>query len=92
MRFDAYNQVSMIYQTQAKAKVKSTASVSASDKLEISQFGKDLQIAKAAVKNASDVREDRVAQVKAKYEAGEYDISNDELAAKLAEKYQTTLF
>lgn len=92
MRIDAYNQVSMLYQTTAKSKVKSTSSTSVNDKLEISQFGRDLQIAKAAVTGASDVREDRIAEVKAKYAAGEYDVSNDELAAKLAEKYQTTLF
>lgn len=89
MRIDAYNQISQLYKPASKTKVSKPGVVSASDKLEISQFGRELQIAKAAVNSAPDVREDRVAEVKAKYDSGNYDVSAEEFAAKLAEKYNT---
>ncbi len=92
MRIDAYNQISQVYQTNKKSTVSKTGSVYGSDKVEISQFGKDYQVAKQAVSASSDVREDKVAEVKQKLDAGEYDVSADELAAKLADKYGTTIY
>ncbi len=93
MRIDAYNQISQIYQTNSRQTVsKKGGAVYGSDRLEISQFGKDYQIAKQAVAAAPDVRHDKVADIKAKIEAGTYEVSNNDLAAKLAEKYGTTLF
>lgn len=92
MRIDAYNQINRIYTSTSKTKVSKSTSVDSSDRLEISQVGRDYQVAKAAVAAASDVREDRIAEVKAKYASGNYDIAAEELAAKLAEKYNTTLF
>ena len=93
MRIDAYNQVSMVYAAAGKTQAKKTAKTSgAEDKLEISQLGRDYQVAKAAVAQADDVREDRVAEVKAKYEAGRYDVSANKLAAKLIERYNTITF
>ena len=49
-------------------------------------------MAKAAVAQADDVREDRIAAVKEQYEAGKYDVSANKLAAKLLEKYKTIEF
>ena len=92
MRIDAYNQISQIYQTNKKHTVNKTSQVYGSDKVEISQFGKDYQIAKQAVAQASDIRADKVADIKAKIDAGTYSVSNDDFAAKLAEKYGTSLF
>ena len=92
MRIDAYNQISQIYQTNKKHTVNKTSQVYGSDKVEISQFGKDYQIAKQAVAQASDVRADKVADIKARIDAGTYSVSNDDFAAKLAEKYCTSLF
>lgn len=92
MRIDAYNQISQIYQTGNKSRVGNTNRVYGSDKVEISQFGKDYQIAKQAVADAPDVREDLVASVKARIEAGTYDVSADDLAARLSEKYGTNIF
>lgn len=92
MRIDAYNQISQIYQTGNKSRVGMTNRVYGSDKVEISQFGKDYQIAKQAVADAPDVREDLVASVKARIEAGTYDVSADDLAARLSEKYGTNIF
>ncbi len=92
MRIDAYNQISQIYQTNKKTSTGKVNTSYGSDKVEISQFGKDYQIAKQAVAAADDVREDKVADVKAKIDAGTYDVSADDLAAKLAEKYGTNIF
>lgn len=92
MRIDAYNQISQIYQTKSKPSAAKKGSVKGTDRLEISQFGKDYQIAKQAVTAASDIREDKVADVKARIEAGTYSVSVDDFAAKLAEKYNTTVF
>ncbi len=92
MRIDAYNQVNQIYRTNGKSSVGRSSKVYGSDKVEISQVGKDYHIAKQAVAEASDIREDLVADVKARIEAGTYDVSADDLAAKLAEKYGTNIF
>ncbi len=92
MRIDAYNQISQIYQATKKSPVSKASKVNGSDKVEISQFGKDYQIAKQAVAAAPDIREDKVAQVKSRIAAGDYDVSAEELAEKLAAKYNTTVF
>lgn len=93
MRIDAYNQVNMIYKAagRAQTKKKTAASGKEEDKLEISQFGRDYQIAKTAVAAAPDVREDKVAEIKAKYESGRYEVSAKALAEKLAAKYNSGL-
>ncbi len=92
MRIDAYNQISQIYQATKKPSVTRKGNVGGTDKVEISQFGKEFQIAKQAVSAASDVREDKVAQMKERIESGTYDVSAEDFAAKLAEKYKTTLY
>lgn len=92
MRIDAYNQVTQVYQTSRKTSVGKAGSLGSTDKVEISQFGRDYQIAKQAVAAASDIREDKVAEVKSRIESGTYDVSAEDFAAKLAEKYGTTLF
>ena len=93
MRIDAYNQVNMVYAAAGKTQVKKIAKTSTTeDKLEISQLGRDYQVAKAAVAQAGDVREDRVAAVKERYTSGKYNVPADKLAAKLIEKYNTTVF
>ena len=92
MRIDAYNQISQIYRTGGKSKTGKTNQVYGSDRVEISQFGKDFQIAKRAVAEAPDIREDLTTSVKSQIESGTYNPSTDELAAKLAEKYGTNIF
>ena len=95
MRIDAYNQVSQIYQTQKAAKAqkayKATGSLAGSDQLQISQTGKDYQIAKQAVAGASDIREDKVAEMKTKLESNNYQVDTGDFASKLLEKYNMGL-
>lgn len=92
MRVDAYNQISQIYQATKKPAVTKKSSVAGTDKVEISQFGKDFQIAKQAVAAASDIREDKVAQMKSRIASGNYDVSAEDFAEKLAQKYGTTVY
>lgn len=88
MRIEAYNQVAQVYQTTSSTKSKSVNAVSAGrDEVQISSFGRDYQIAKQAVAEASDIREDRVAELKASVNSGNYNVSVNDFAKKLLEKY-----
>lgn len=94
MRIDAYNQVAQLYGVQQKsynASNKSKGSSMGSDQLSISQAGYDHQVAKSAVKQASDVREDKVAAIKAKIDAGTYSVDPEDFANKLLKKYNNVL-
>lgn len=87
MRVDAYNQITQMYQT-TKAKVKNAGkSEKASDSLQLSQTGKDYQVAKQAVKDASDIREDRVNQIKESLASGTYQVTGEEFAEKVLSRY-----
>jgi negative regulator of flagellin synthesis FlgM len=88
MRIDAYMQVNQLYQASKPKKADGTQKSSgASDKFEISSFGKVLQIAKQAVSEAPDVRMDKVNELKESINSGNYDLSMDRLAEKLTDKY-----
>lgn len=87
MRIDAFNKVNKLYQSNM---IKSTTNVkgtSYSDKLEISQTGKDYQIAKQALKSIPDVREDRVKEIKERMASGTYNVSAEEVVNKLVDNY-----
>ena len=45
------------------------------------------QVAKSAVSEASDIREDRVAQLKERLDSGNYNVDMNDFANKLLEKY-----
>ena len=89
MRIDAYNQVAQLYGAQKSYNTQKTnkAASMGSDQLSISQTGYSYQTAKAAVSEASDVREDKVAKLKAQIQAGTYSVSPEAFANKLLENY-----
>ncbi len=90
MRIDAFNQISQIsqvYGPNGKMKTSNVSPASKTDKVEISSFGRDLQLAKQAVKNAPDVRADKVTDLKAKIDNGTYEVSAESFADKLLAKY-----
>ena len=88
MRIDAYNQVAGIYKSSKPARTTATKkTASFQDQLQISQAGRDFQIAKQAVANASDIREDKVAELKTKVDSGNYQVDAGDFASKLLEKY-----
>ena len=90
MRIDAYNQIAQLYgvsKTARTQKAQGTARVSV--QVSISQAGRDYQIAKKAVSEASDIREDKVAQLKNMVNSGQYQVNGDDFASKLLEKYNS---
>ena len=87
MRIDAYNQISQIYGVKGKVKTQQVSRSSKTDKLEISSFGREMQIAKQAVKNAPDVRMDRVEQLKSQIQNGTYDVDASSFADMLLQKF-----
>ena len=92
MRIDAYNQIAQIYGVQKTAKTtKTQAASSVSDQVSISQAGRDYQVARNAVSEASDIREDKVAQLKSMVDSGAYQVSPGDFASKLLEKYNAAL-
>lgn len=92
MRIEAYNQIAQIYKTKKTGAVTGTENASAGrDEVQISSFGRDYQIAKQAVAEASDIREDRVAELKDKVNSGNYEVDTADFASKLLEKYNASL-
>lgn len=92
MRIDAYNKISQIYGVQNNAKTqKAQVNSWGSDQLSISQAGRDYQVAKNAVSEASDIREDKVAQLKTRVESGTYAVDPGDFASRLLERYNATL-
>lgn len=58
MRVEAYNQVAQLYNREKTQKVQNTKQMSTGrDEVQISSMGRDYQIAKQAVADASDIRE-----------------------------------
>ena len=93
MRVELISKVAATYKTDkvtAKRNVYSTAA-SDRDQLSISQTGYDYQIAKQAVAEASDIREDIVAQMKEKVTQGSYNVDTEDFASKLLSKYNAII-
>lgn len=80
--------VQKLYDTNKAKKAAVGSSVNVSDKLQLSSLGKDIQWAKKAVAESSDVREDVVAPIKARIQSGTYEVSADSFADKLIQKFE----
>jgi len=87
MRIDAYNQISQVYGVTNKSKVAPSSKTSTTDKVEISSFAKELQVAKQAVTASTGIREEKVADIKARLENGTYNVDSATFAEKMLEKY-----
>ena len=83
MRIDAINRVSQLYQANSTKRVAKATDTAKYDSVQISQMGKDYQVAKAAVAATPDVRTDLVADIKSRIQNGTYDVTRDMLADKL---------
>lgn len=83
MRIDAVNRVSQLYQANSTKKVVKQTSTQKYDSVQISQMGKDYQVAKAAVAATPDVRTDLVNDIKTRMQNGTYEVSMEMLADKL---------
>lgn len=91
MRIEAYNQISQVYNAGKASRVKGTGDVSKRDEVQISRAGRDYQVAKQAVAEAPDIREDKVAALKNSIASGNYKVEAGDFAAKLMEKYKAYL-
>ena len=88
MRINGLNNVNNVYKNNKASKAYGASSVSSSkDTLAISDFAKELQVAKQAVDHAPDVRQARVNEIKEQMEAGKYNVTASQLADKLLNKY-----
>lgn len=88
MRIEAYNQVQQLYQSQRVNKSQKVTKTVPTDQLQISSRGMDYQIAKAAVQNSPDVREELTAPIKEKVQNGTYTVETASFAEKLLQKYE----
>ncbi len=87
MRIDAYNQISQIYQAQTTARTEKQNKSGSKDQIQISQTAREHQIARKAVSASPDVREDLVASIKARIDAGTYEVSSADFAQALIDRY-----
>ncbi len=83
MRVDAINHVSQMYKPANTKKAGKTGEIGKQDAYEISQSAKDYQVAKKAVAEAPEVREDEVARLKEALASGAYNVSSQEIAEKM---------
>lgn len=90
MRIEAYTQIQQVYNTNKTSKSPKANAAGHRDELQISSLGKDFQIAKQAVANTPDVREEVVAPLRAAVQSGTYQVSSESFANKLLEKYKET--
>lgn len=91
MRINSIKQVEQIYQkTSAKNNV-AGAKKTSSDRIEISNLGRDLQVAKKAVSEAEDVRWDKVNDIKNRMKSGTYNVTCEEVAEKMVNSYFDTI-
>lgn len=87
MRIDGMQKVAQLYSSNTVKKTEKKKVESAKDNLQISQAGRDYQIARKAVSESPDVREDLVADIKSRLAAGTYEVSADAFAEKVIAKY-----
>jgi len=90
MRIESINQVASLYQANGKTIKQGSLNIAGSrDALSISQSGYDYQIAKQAVAKTQDIREDKTQQLQDKLSAGTYDVSSENFATKILERYNS---
>lgn len=86
MRIGSYNQIAQVYGGQSVKKGYNSGAVdtaSVMDQVSFSTVGKDMQIAKNALKSVPDVREDRVRALKESIANGTYQVDAESFADKI---------
>lgn len=91
MRVEAMSQVAQIYKTNQTQSTEKTQKAKAKDEVQISETGRDFQIAKMALQEAPDVREEKIAAIKSSMEAGTYEVNSSSFADKVIQKYMDIL-
>lgn len=88
MRIEAFAQVQQLYNQKGAKQLRQGSVASFSDQLQISSMGKDIGLAKKAVADAPDVREDLVASIKERINDGTYGVETETLAQSLFERFR----
>ena len=93
MRVDTLSQVAQLYNTSKPTRMNKTSGMTpmGRDEVQISSAGRDFQIAKQAVAEASDIREDKVAEVKSQINSGNYNVDTEDFASVLLNAYNNRL-
>jgi negative regulator of flagellin synthesis FlgM len=86
MRIDSYYQVNQLYGGNTSRKSPYSSQSGKRDSLEISDLGSAYHVAKNAAAEGSDVRADKVAEIKAKIKNGTYNVSLSDVAEKMADR------
>lgn len=91
MRIGSMNQIAQVYGAQSvKKNYKSTSigSTSTTDQVSFSTMGKDMQVAKTALKSVPDIREDKVNDLRERIANGTYQVSAESFADKLITAFE----
>jgi negative regulator of flagellin synthesis FlgM len=84
MRINGTNNIANVYKSKKSNKAYGGNTVSsAKDEVSFSSFAKDLAVAKKAIDKTPDVRMEKVSDIKAQIQAGQYNISASQIADKL---------
>lgn len=81
MKINGVNNVQSVMKAYGANKTEKVQKISLKeDKIEISQTGKDFQIAMEAFKNLPEVREEKINELRSQIESGTYTVDKDKLA------------
>lgn len=83
MKINPYIQMQQVYNTKKVGTVRKAGNVGRTDDVVISNFGKEIQVAKQAVANAPDIRTDITEPIRAAVNNGTYEVSGESFADKL---------
>ena len=88
MRINGISNVNQVYNANAAKKAYGSAKAGNNkDTVALSDFAKELSVAKSAVDQTPDVRESRINEIKQQMQAGTYNISAAQVADKLLESH-----
>lgn len=91
MRIDSIKKLDQVYKSTSMKVNVQNVSKNQKDSIEISSFGRDLQVARKAVSEADDIRYDKVNEIKQRMQSGTYDVSSREVAEKMVDSLFDTL-
>lgn len=86
MRISGVNNILNNYNTQKIAQTDNKKKVKGKDVFDISSTAKEYQIAKKALSQSPDIREDKVQDIKRRIETGNYNMNAQEIADKIVDK------
>lgn len=86
MRIDAMNRIYEAYKSQSVASTKKALKPESRDEVALSTTAKDFQAVYKALAKVSDVREDKINDIKERMASGNYNVSSEEVAEKMLSK------